>query len=73
MWCAMGQCYESDQLGMTDAAVRCYTRAVRNNDREGIALHKLAKVGCGPLPVANATPYRSFDLAHECVGALRWA
>jgi len=44
MWCAMGQCYESDQLGMTDAAVRCYTRAVRNNDREGIALHKLAKL-----------------------------
>ena len=34
MWCAMGQCYESDQLQMTVAAIRCYQRAVSNNDRE---------------------------------------
>ncbi|KAJ7534809.1 hypothetical protein O6H91_12G004500 [Diphasiastrum complanatum] len=44
MWCAMGQCYESEQLSMHDAAIRCYRRAVSNNDREGIALHKLAKL-----------------------------
>eukprot|EP00899_Mesostigma_viride_P012992 jgi/Mesvir1/21694/Mv04114-RA.1 len=42
MWCAMGQCYEHEQLAMQDAAIRCYRRAVANNDREGIALHKLA-------------------------------
>ncbi|KAK3239275.1 anaphase-promoting complex component apc8 [Cymbomonas tetramitiformis] len=44
MWCAMGQCYEHEQLNMDEAAIRCYRRAVDNNDREGIALHKLAKL-----------------------------
>ncbi|GBG64532.1 hypothetical protein CBR_g45228 [Chara braunii] len=44
MWCAMGQCYENEQLLMHDAAIRCYKRAVSNNDREGIALLKLAKL-----------------------------
>ena len=42
MWCAMGQCYESDQLRMFTSAIRCYQRAVANNEREGIALSKLA-------------------------------
>ena len=41
MWCAMGQCYENEQLGMDAAAIRCYRRALVNQDREGIALHKL--------------------------------
>lgn len=44
MWCAMGQCYENENLQMHVAAIRCYRRAVSNNDREGIALHKLAKL-----------------------------
>eukprot|EP00250_Pteridium_aquilinum_P025082 c3012_g1_i1 orf=380-2110(+) len=44
MWCAMGQCYENENLGMHMAAIRCYRRAVSSNDREGIALHKLAKL-----------------------------
>jgi anaphase-promoting complex subunit 8 len=44
MWCAIGQCYESEQLGRADAAVRCYRRALANDDREGIALAKLAKL-----------------------------
>ncbi|MCO5606730.1 hypothetical protein L7F22_060920 [Adiantum nelumboides] len=44
MWCAMGQCYENENLQMHMAAIRCYRRAVNNNDREGIALHKLAKL-----------------------------
>jgi len=44
MWCAMGQCYENDHLDMKEAAIRCYNRAVENNDREGIALSKLAKL-----------------------------
>ena len=42
MWCAMGQCYESDQLRMFTSAIRCYQRAVANNEREGLALSKLA-------------------------------
>ena len=42
MWCAMGQCYESDQLRMFTSAIRCYQRAVANDEREGIALSKLA-------------------------------
>jgi hypothetical protein len=41
MWCAMGQCYEHEQLGLNDAAIRCYRRALANGEREGIALHKL--------------------------------
>jgi anaphase-promoting complex subunit 8 len=40
----MGQCYESEQLLMTVAAIRCYQRAVTWNDMEGIALAKLAKL-----------------------------
>lgn len=44
MWCAMGQCYENEQLCRDDAAIQCYKRAVSNNDREGIALHKLAQL-----------------------------
>ena len=35
MWCAMGQCYEHEQLAMTDAAIRCYHRAQNAGDREG--------------------------------------
>ena len=26
-WCAMGQCYAHEQLGMDEAAVCCYQRA----------------------------------------------
>jgi anaphase-promoting complex subunit 8 len=40
----MGQCYENEQLGMQEAAIRCYRRAVSYEDREGIALHKLARL-----------------------------
>jgi hypothetical protein len=45
MWCAMGQCYEHEQLGLNDAAIRCYRRALANGEREGIALHKLVRAG----------------------------
>ncbi|KAK9826135.1 hypothetical protein WJX81_007973 [Elliptochloris bilobata] len=44
MWCAMGQCYENEALGWDEAAVRCYRRAHLSGDREGIALHKLARI-----------------------------
>ena len=39
----MGQCYENDQLAMDTAAIRCYRRALVNQDREGIAVHKLVR------------------------------
>ena len=48
MWCAMGQCYEHEQLGLNDAAIRCYRRALANGEREGIALHKLVRAGSRP-------------------------
>jgi anaphase-promoting complex subunit 8 len=38
------QCYESRQLERTDAALRCYRRALANEDAEGIALARLAKL-----------------------------
>lgn len=44
MWCAMGGCYETEVIAMPEAAIRCYLRAEKNNDREGIALPKLGKL-----------------------------
>ena len=41
-WCAMGQCYESEELNMQDAALQCYKNAESKGDREGIALAKIA-------------------------------
>lgn len=38
MWVAMGQCYEHEQLGMDEAATRCYQRAQASGDREGVCL-----------------------------------
>lgn len=37
-WCAMGQCYAHEQLGMDEAAIRCYQRAHDSDDREGAFL-----------------------------------
>ena len=51
MWCAMGQCYENEQLAMDTAAIRCYRRALVNQDREGIAVHKL--VSLSPMLSCN--------------------
>ncbi|GAX85404.1 hypothetical protein CEUSTIGMA_g12820.t1 [Chlamydomonas eustigma] len=44
MWCALGQCYASDQVSLTDQAIRCYRRAVEYNDPDGIAAHALASL-----------------------------
>ncbi|XP_065876562.1 anaphase-promoting complex subunit 8 isoform X2 [Euphorbia lathyris] len=44
LWIAMAQCYETDQLRMLEEAIKCYRRAVNSNDREAIAIHKLAKL-----------------------------
>ena len=57
MWCAMGQCYESDQLRMFTSAIRCYQRAVANNEGEGIALAKLAMLHREKNPKAAAHYY----------------
>ena len=57
MWCAMGQCYESDQLKMFTSAIRCYQRAVANNEREGLALSKLATLHANKNEKAAAHYY----------------
>ncbi|KAJ6809754.1 anaphase-promoting complex subunit 8 [Iris pallida] len=44
LWIAMAQCYESAPLKMFDEAIKCYTKAANSNDREGMALHYLAKL-----------------------------
>ncbi|KAJ0970665.1 hypothetical protein J5N97_018624 [Dioscorea zingiberensis] len=44
LWIAMAQCYESVPLQMLEEAITCYMRAANCNDREGIALHQLAKL-----------------------------
>ncbi|XP_059441301.1 anaphase-promoting complex subunit 8 [Corylus avellana] len=46
VWIAMAQCYETDQLLMLEEADKCYRRAVKCDDREAIALHRLAKLQC---------------------------
>jgi len=42
MWAAMGGCYE--KMGKKQESVKCLEKAERYNDKEGIALHKLAKL-----------------------------
>ena len=42
MWNAMSNCYK--RMGKTAEAMRCNERAERVKDKEGIALHKLAKL-----------------------------
>ncbi|GJU27870.1 anaphase-promoting complex subunit 8 [Tanacetum coccineum] len=44
LWIAMAQCYETDQLRMLEEAIKCYRRAANCNDREAIALQRLAKL-----------------------------
>jgi anaphase-promoting complex subunit 8 len=42
MWNAMGNCYE--KMDRKAEAIKCHERAERFKDKEGIALHKLAKL-----------------------------
>ena len=42
MWSAMGECYQN--IKKTQDAAKCYERAERFKDSEGIALYKLAKL-----------------------------
>ena len=42
MWCALAECYE--RLSRPQDAIRCYLRADNHQDREGLALTKLAKL-----------------------------
>jgi tetratricopeptide (TPR) repeat protein len=42
MWCAVGSCYQ--KLGNISHALRAYERAVRADDREGIATRELARL-----------------------------
>ena len=42
MWNALSKCYKS--MGKTAEAMKCNERAEKFRDKEGIALHKLAKL-----------------------------
>ena len=42
MWCAMAESYE--KLERVEDAIKCYLRAEGNQDREGIALTRLARL-----------------------------
>lgn len=42
MWNAMGHCYQQEQLGLLDAAIRCHRRALPF-DKEGVAVHELVR------------------------------
>ncbi|KAF6159826.1 hypothetical protein GIB67_032910 [Kingdonia uniflora] len=44
LWIAMAHCYEAEHLRMLEDAIKCYKRAANCNDREAIALHRLAKL-----------------------------
>lgn len=44
LWIAMAQCYESAPLQMFEEAIKCYMKAAGCDDKEGIALHQLAKL-----------------------------
>jgi anaphase-promoting complex subunit 8 len=51
MWCSLGSCFE--QLARIAEAIRCYERAVGNNDREGVA-YKVSPSGVACLCVTAA-------------------
>ena len=42
MWIAMGGCY--DKMDRKEEAAKCHEKGERFKDKEGIALHKLAKL-----------------------------
>ncbi|KAK1305406.1 Anaphase-promoting complex subunit 8 [Acorus calamus] len=62
LWIAIGQCYESAPLQMHEEAIKCYMRAANNNDREGIALHQLAKLHSLLGHIEQAAFYYKKDL-----------
>ncbi|KAM2978375.1 hypothetical protein FF2_015196 [Malus domestica] len=62
LWIAMAKCYETEQLHMTEEAMKCYKRAVNCNDREAIALHQLAKLNSELGRSEEAAYYYKKDL-----------
>ncbi|RWR87437.1 anaphase-promoting complex subunit 8 [Cinnamomum micranthum f. kanehirae] len=62
LWNAMAQCYQSEQLHMLEEAIKCYRRAANCNDREGIALHQLAKLYTELGHLEQAAFYYKMDL-----------
>lgn len=62
LWNAMAQCYQSEQLHMLEEAIKCYRRAANCNDREGIALHQLAKLHTELGHLEQAAFYYKMDL-----------
>lgn len=61
MWNAMGHCYQQEQLGLLDAAIRCHRRALPY-DKEGVAVHELAKLHERLNQRAEAAHYHKLNL-----------
>jgi anaphase-promoting complex subunit 8 len=69
MWNAMGQCYQRESLGAYDAAIRCHRRALPY-DREGVAVHELAKLHDRLGQKGDAAHYHRMNLTRlEAEGA----
>lgn len=62
MWNALGQCYASDQVEQVDLALRCFRKAIENNDPDGIAAHMLARLYCEPGPRKDLDAAEKFYL-----------
>ncbi|KAK9104736.1 hypothetical protein Scep_021580 [Stephania cephalantha] len=62
LWIAMAQCYETEQLHMLEDAIKCYKRAANCNDREAIALPRLAKLHSELGRLEEAAYYYKKDL-----------
>nr|XP_043607702.1 anaphase-promoting complex subunit 8 [Erigeron canadensis] len=62
LWIAMAHCYETDQLRMLEEAIKCYRRAAGCNDREAIALNKLAQLHNELGQIEEAAFYYKKDL-----------
>ena len=55
MWCAQGNGYE--KMGKEEEAVRCYERAMGEEDREGVAVSRLARLWARRGEGAKAAQY----------------
>ncbi|PSC70628.1 anaphase-promoting complex subunit 8-like [Micractinium conductrix] len=61
MWNAMGHCYQQEQLALLDAAIRCHRRALPY-DKEGVAVHELAKLHERQGQRSDAAHYHRLNL-----------
>jgi len=61
MWNAMAHCYASPALAQTEAAIRCYRRALPH-DKEGVAMRQLAALHAALGQKKEAAHYYALNL-----------